>query len=328
MVSTGLSIVRSLSLLAGQTKNTKLKKALLDIKEQINKGKNFSESLEAYPDIFSSLFVSMVKVGEESGTLEEVLKTLSLQMEKEHQLKSKVQTAMIYPGIILATMGGIGAIIMIFVFPQLTTFFKSLNVQLPIYTKMIIWIGNFFTKQWYVILGGLALAVLVFWKGIKTKKGKWLFDTFLIKFPVLSTLVKKNNSAVFIRALSSLNSSGVSLVRSLEIISNTVGSVYFKEAIVQAIEKVKKGEKLSSALASHKGIFPFGAIEIIEVGEETGKSSVIFKKLAEFYEDEVITLAENLSAVIEPLLILILGAGVAVFAFAVIEPMYSILGAI
>lgn len=328
MVSTGLSIVRCLSLLSGQTKNSRFKKALLNVQEEVNKGKGFSESLEKHKDIFSELFLSMVKIGEESGTLEEVLKILSLQMEKEYQLKSKVQSAMIYPGIILLAMLGIGAIIMIFVFPQLTQFFQSLNVSLPIYTKIIIWFGNFFTNFWYFILLGAAILFFGFIKTVKTKKGKWIFDTVLIKLPIISSLVKKNNSAVFIRSLSSLNSSGVPLVRSLEIIQGTVNNSYYKKAILESIEKVKKGDNLSSALKVYENIFPFGAIEIIEVGEETGKSSVILKKLAEFYEEEVITIAENLSAVIEPLLILLLGGGVAFFAFSVIEPMYSILGAI
>lgn len=326
MISTGLSLVRSFDILAGQTKNSKLKKALLDVKEEVSKGKGFSESLSKYPDIFSDLFLSMIKVGEESGTLEDVFKVLNIQMEKEYTLKSKVKGAMIYPCIILAIMMGIGGLMMVFVFPQLTTFFSSLHADLPIYTKIIIWFGNFMMNYWYIVIISAALLAIIFWQAIKTKQGKWLLDTALIKIPLISTLVKKNNSAVFIRALSSLNASGVPLVRSLEIIHGTVSNIYYKRAVEQAIDKIKKGEKLSSALRLHQNIFPFGAIEIIEVGEETGKSSVILKKLAEFYEDEVINIAENLSAIIEPLLILVLGGAVAVFAFAIIEPMYSVLG--
>lgn len=326
MISTGLSVVRSFTLLAGQTKNSKLKKALLDVKEQVSKGISFSDALSKYPDIFSDLFLSMVKVGEESGTLEEVFKVLALQMEKDYTLRSKVKSAMIYPLIILAVVGVIGTLMMIFVFPQLITFFDSLNAELPIYTKIIIWFGTFFLSYWYVVfLIGIIMAGIV-WQFLKTKFGKRLLDTVLIKMPIISGLVKKNNSAIFIRSLSSLNASGVPLVRSLEIISGTVGSVYYKDAIFGSIDKIKKGEKLSSALKMHKDIFPFGAIEIIEVGEETGKSTVILKKLAEFYEDEVITIAENLSAVIEPVMILFLGGLVAFFAFSIIEPMYSVLG--
>ena len=326
MISTGLSIVRSFTLLAGQTKNSKLKKALLSVKEEISKGVGFSDALSKYPDIFSVLFISMVKVGEESGTLEDVFKVLALQMDKEYELKSKVTSAMIYPCIILFVMAGIGVLMMIFVFPQLTAFFGSLHADLPIYTKIIIWFGDFMLKDWYFVIIALIIVAEIIWQGLKTKQGKWLLDTILIKTPFISTLVKKNNSAILIRSLSSLNASGVPLIRSLEIISGTVGNTFYKRAVISSIDKIKKGEKLSVALKAHKEIFPFGAIEIIEVGEETGKSSIILKKLAEFYEDEVITIAGNLSAVIEPVMILILGALVAFFAFSIIEPMYSVLG--
>ena len=326
MISTGLSIVRSFTLLAGQTKNSKLKKALLNVKEEISNGVGFSEALSKYPDIFSDLFVSMVKVGEESGTLEDVFKVLVLQMDKEYEIKSKITSAMIYPCIILFVMAGIGTLMMIFVFPQLTSFFSSLNADLPIYTKIVIWFGNFMLNYWYIVAIAFIIFVLIILNGIKTKQGKWILDTILIKTPFISSLVKKNNSAILIRSLSSLNASGVPLIRSLEIISGTVGNVYYKEAVISSIDKIKKGEKLSAAFKHYKEIFPFGAIEIIEVGEETGKSTIILKKLAEFYEDEVIAIAGNLSAVIEPVMILILGGLVAFFAFSIIEPMYSVLG--
>lgn len=326
MVSTGLSIVRSFTLLAGQTKNSKLKKALLDVKEKVNKGENFSDSLAHYPDIFSNLFCSMVRVGEESGTLEEALEVLSLQMGKEHELKSKIQQAMMYPGMIMLTMLGIGGIIMTFVFPQLSGFFKSLNAELPWYTKLMIGMGDFITNKWYFVILIVALLIAIFMAAFKTKIGKKITDTVFLRIPILSSLVKKNNSAVLIRCLSSLMASGVPLVKSLEIAEGTVGNYYFKKALAEANEKVKKGEKLSVSLKKHNDIFPFGAVEIMEVGEETGKSAVILKKLAEFYEEEVMNTAENLSSIIEPLLILVLGVGVAFFAFSVIQPMYSILG--
>lgn len=325
MVSTGLPIVKSFSLLANQTKNTKLKKALLQAKDDVGKGISMSDALAKHPDIFSDLFLNMIKVGEESGTLEDVLKILCLQMEKEYQLKSKIQAAMMYPSVIMGAMGMIGTIIVIFVFPKLTEFFNGLHAKLPFYTKIIIFLGNFFVAYWWLVLIGFGVLAFFLWLGLRTKQGKWLLDTILIKAPIVSSLVKKNNAAIFIRSLSSLNASGVPLVRSLEIISGTVGNYYFKKAIVNAAEKIKKGEKLSAAISVDKNIFPFGAIEIIEVGEETGKSSLILKKLADFYEEEVISIAENLSAVIEPLLILVLGGCVALFAFSVIEPMYSVL---
>ena len=323
MIGAGLSIVKSLDILSMQFKNRKLKNALLGIKEKINKGSNLSDSLAEYPDIFSELFLNMVKIGEESGTLEEVFETLCLQMEREHELKSKMRGAMIYPSIILLAMLGVSALVIVIVLPRLNDFFTSMNIDIPIYTKIVLDFGVFAQRNWHFLLLTLPVLICLLLLAIRTKKGKLIKDTLLLKIPLISLLVKKSNSALFIRSLSSLMSSGVPLTRSLEIISKTVNNYYFKKALIEAIDKIKKGEKLSSSLKAHQSLFPFGTIEMMEVGEETGKTSTILKKLAEFYEQEVITAAENFSVAIEPVLILILGAAVGFFAISVIGPMYS-----
>lgn len=328
MTATGLSTVRIFDVLALQARNKKLKKTLLDIKEKINKGYALSEALESYPNIFSSLFLSMVKIGEESGTLEEVFKTLSLQIEKEHALKSKIQGAMIYPSIILLTMMGVGIIIMIVVLPKLDSFFSSLNADLPFYTKFLISAGKFSQAHWIYLIILPPIIGLLLWRIVKTKKGKWALDTVLLKLPFFSVLVKESNCAFLIRSLSSMIASGVPIVKALEIAAGVVSNVYFKKAVVTATEKVKKGESLSNSLKAYHGIFPFGTIEMLQVGEETGKTSIILQKLAEFYEDEVSAAADKLSATIEPVLIVVLGVAVGIFAFSIIEPMYSVLGSI
>jgi len=307
MVATGLSLVKSFDILAKQAKNKKLKNALFAIKEKINKGESISSSLAMYPDIFSEFFLSMTKIGEESGTLEEVLKILSVQLEKEHRLKSEVQGAMIYPLIVLCLMLSVGIIIAVVVLPRLKQFFESMGAKIPFYTKLLIDFGDFSTKQWPVLIIVPAVFVFLIWSGLKTKRGKWVLDTALLKAPVLSDLVKKNNCAILIRSLSSLLGSGVPLVRSLEVASGTVGNHYFKRAVDGSLEKIKKGEKLSVALSAYKDIFPFGAIEMMEVGEETGKTSVVLKTLADFYEDEVVSATAKLSSAIEPILIIVLG---------------------
>jgi len=328
MTATGLSTVKIFDVLSTQTKNKKFKKTLLDIKNRINKGEALSEALSSYPSIFSDLFLNMVKIGEESGTLEEVFKTLSMQMEKEHELKSKIQGAMIYPCIISLVMLVVGIVIMTLVLPRLDSFFSGLNANLPFYTRFIIALGKFSQKYWMFLVFSPFVFGLLIWRIVKTKKGKWALDTLLIKLPFFSLLIKESNCAFLIRSLSSLMSSGVPIVKSLEISSNIVGNFYFRRAITSASEKVKKGGNLSSALKEYQDIFPFGTIEMIEVGEETGKTSLILKKLAEFYEQEVVGASEKLSAAIEPILIVILGVAVAFFAFSIIEPMYSVLGTI
>jgi len=328
MVATGLSLVKSFDVLANQAKNKRLKVALFAIKEQINKGQSISSAMSRYPDIFSDFFLSMMEIGEESGTLEDVLKILALQLEKEHRLKSGVQSAMIYPIIILSLMIVVGGIVAVVVLPRLKQFFSGLNAKIPFYTKALIDFGEFSIKNWPLLI--IIPVILGFFTvmALKTKKGKWLKDTILLKTPIFSPLVKKNNCAILIRSLSSLLGSGVSLTRSLEVASGTMGNFYFKRAVKDALERVKKGENLSVALSSYRDIFPYGAIELVEVGEETGKTAMVLKTLAEFYEEEVISATAKLSALIEPALIIVMGVIVAFFAFSIIEPMYSSLGAI
>ncbi len=325
MIASGLSLVRSLTILASQTKSKKLKKALLDIREEIKKGKSFSGALAKYPDIFSELFLNMVKVGEEAGTLEEVLRILSLQMEKDKELKSRVKGAMVYPAVILVAMFGIGILMMIVVVPKLSKLFEELGVELPFTTQILINFSTLLAERWYLVILAIFFLPFIIWGVVKTKKGKWVLDTFLLKFPVVSLIVKKSNSASIIRTLSSLIASGVPIVRSLEVMSGTLKNVYFRKAITKAAEEVEKGEKLSNTLKPYKNIFSFGMIEMIEVGEETGETPKILAKLADFFEEEISNVTKNLVSIIEPVLMIIIGVAVGFFAISMIQPMYSVL---
>lgn len=328
MLAAGISLPRALHILAGQSKSKKLKMALLEAREEIAKGKSFSESFSKHSDIFSELFLSMVKVGEESGTLEEVLKILSGQMERENDLKSKIKGAMIYPAVIICAMFGIGVMMLIMVVPQLAETFEELEVELPATTKLVIGLGIFLVEKWYLFILFLVLFVFIFWRVLKTKKGKAAIDALLLKIPVISSIVGKTNSASMVRTLSSLISSGVPIVRSLEVVSGTLGNVYFKESIREAAEKVRKGEKLSQALKPYQNLYPLIVVQMIAVGEETGETSNILAQLADFFEEEVGRATKNLASIIEPVIMLIIGAAVGFFAISMVQPMYSMLGAI
>ncbi len=326
MVSAGVSLPRALNILAVQSKNKKFKKAISKIKEEIIQGKSFSEALEKYPDIFSELFCSMMKVGEETGTMEDVLKVLTNQMEREYQIKSKIKGAMIYPAVIILAMLGIGITMLIMVVPKLASVFSELNVELPLTTRVVIYIGNFLAKFWYTV-PFMILVVVVLLKLIpKTKSGKLVFDTLVLKLPIISPIIKKTYSAHTVRTLSSLIIAGVPIVRSLEIVSNSLENLYYKKAITQAVEQVRKGGKLAEALKGREDIYPNLVFQMIEVGEETGETSDILKKLAEFYEEEIANATKNLSAVVEPVLMLIIGAVVGFFAISMIQPIYSMMG--
>jgi len=328
MIRAGISLPRALRTLALQTKSQKFRAALLDIVEEIVKGKNFSDSLSKYPDIFSELFQNMAKVGEEAGTLEEVLKILTRQMEREGELKSKIKGAMIYPAVIILTMIGIGILMMVMVVPKLAETFEELAIELPLTTQLIIGISFFLLERWYLFLGLVLVLVFLFQAILKTKKGKKFFDNLTLKIPIISPIIKKTNSAYTVRTLGSLISSGVPIVRSLEVTSRTLGNLYFKEAMEKTAEEVRKGAKLSESLRPYENIYSPLVIQMIEVGEETGQTSDILEKLAEFFEEEVTNATKNLAAVIEPVLMLIVGATVGFFAISMIQPMYSMLGAI
>lgn len=328
MIASGLPFPRALRILSEQTKSKKFKETLLDAAEGINKGESFSKSLERHPEVFSELFQNMIRVAEEAGTLEDVLKVLAEQMEKEQELKSKIIGALIYPAVIIAAMVGIGVLMLIVVVPQLAKTFEELEVELPATTQFVISLGVFLAEKWYWALLIVFILLILLRVALRTQRGKRAFAWLVLRFPVISALVQKTNSAATVRTLSSLIAAGVPLVRSLEIMSRALGNIYFREAVREAAQKVKKGEKLARALKPYAGLYPALVLEMIEIGEETGETSSILAKLADFYEEEVGTATKNLSAVIEPLLMLFIGAVVGFFAISMIQPIYAMLQAI
>jgi len=328
MIAAGIPLPRALQTLAGIIKSKKFQNTLLAIREEIIKGRNFSDSLAKYPDIFSELFQSMVKIGEEAGTLEEVLGTLTLQMEREQELKSKIIGALIYPAVIICSMLGIGVLMLIIVVPRLAETFEELNIELPPTTKLVIFIGTFMADYWYTLPLIILVLVVLLRTISRMKAGKRAIDTILLKIPIISPIVRKTNSASTVRTLSSLISAGVPIVRSLEVVSGSLGNIFYKEAITEAAEKVRKGSKLSEVLEKYENIYPSLVIQMIAVGEETGQTSDILEKLALFYEEEVATSTKNLTALIEPIIMLLIGGAVGFFAISMVQPMYAMLQAI
>jgi len=328
MIGAGLPLPKAIRILADQAKSKRFKTALLEIEEEITKGKSFAEAMAKYPDIFPDLFQSMIKVGGEAGTLEDVLNILTQQMERESELRSKIKSAMIYPAVIISTMIGIGILMLIMVVPKLAETFAELNIELPITTKIVIGFANFLTKKWYLVIGLLIFFIFIVLRALKTTVGKKIIDNFTLKIPVIASIIRNTNSAYTVRTLSSLISAGVSLPRSLEITAGTLGNIYYKTAISQAVEKVRKGGKLSEALKPYENIYPLTVIQMIAVGEETGETSTILAKLADFFETEVGNATKNFASVIEPVLMLAIGAAVGFFAISMVQPMYSMLGAI
>lgn len=328
MVASGLSLSKSLGILGEQEKNPTLKGILFKLREDVSKGVSFADAIAKYPKNFDSIFVSMIKMGELSGNLEEVLHILADQLEKDHKLISKVRGAMIYPAIIMVAMVVIGVLMMIFVIPKISGVFADFGAELPMSTKILLSISDFMASNALIVIGGMFFGSgLVYYFG-KTSPGRKIYHYIFIKAPVIGPIVTKVNSARFSRILGSLLNSGTSLVEALEITADTLGNYYFKKVAKQASFEIQKGVTLSDVLAKHKKTFPYLIIQMVEVGEETGKTPDILKTLAGFYEEEVDQITKNLSSIIEPVLMLVIGGAVGLFAIAVIKPIYSVMGEI
>lgn len=328
MVASGVSLPNALKVLSRQTKNRYFKKVLNEILEQVLKGESLSEAIKKYPKIFPEFFSSLILVGEKTGQLDKVLGILGDYLEKTHRLRSKVRGALMYPAVIIIAMIVMGIIMLIKVIPQLKETFTSLEIELPRTTLFIFNIGDILSKNIAIVIflslilcGGFVLA-------LKSRRFKKSLGIFFLRIPFISSLVKKTNTAYCARTLSSLIAGGVPIVEALKISSKVVTNAYFQEVLENASEQIKKGKKLSEIFREYSDIYPPIFYEMLEVGEKTGKTSQILLKLAEFFEEEVTNVTENLSSIIEPVLLLLIGIVVGIFAISIIKPIYSMLGAL
>lgn len=325
MIGAGFSLHKALETLARQTPNQNFRKIINDLVTRIKKGESLADSLSHYPKVFNDFFISMIRVGEKGGNLEEVLKILAQYLKKEHAFRSKVRGAMVYPAVILVAMIGIGILMMIMVVPKITAMFEELEVDLPITTQILIGISKFLSNYFYMGVIAFLILIVALFKLLRTKKGKYILSWIFLKFPFLNKMTKKINCARFARSFSSLMESGVPIIECLNITSQTVGNVFYTNSLNEIAIEVKKGKRLQESLENYKEIYPILVSQMIGVGEETGELSNIMARLADFYEEEVTNITDNLTSIIEPVLMIILGAIVAFFAISMIQPMYSMM---
>lgn len=324
MLVAGLALSRALSVLERQSKNPKLKVIVKDLVEQINKGSTFNESIAKYPKVFGDLYVSMVRAGEESGQLAEALQTLSVQMERSSSLKKKIKGAMIYPAIVITILVIIGVLMMIYVMPTITDTFKELEVELPMTTQILMAISDFMSANAALSILLMIGAVAGFISFLRTSIGKRIASWVIPRLPIIGKMAKEANSAQTARTLSSLLSSGVDVIRALEITRDVVQNYYYKGIINDAAKRVEKGTALSEIFIERDDYYPVLVGEMILVGEETGNIAQMLKEMAVFYENEVEQKTKDLSTIIEPLLMVVIGGTVGFFALAMIAPIYSI----
>ncbi|MEK7081393.1 MAG: type II secretion system F family protein [Patescibacteria group bacterium] len=325
MIKAGLSISRAMDIIDKQTANAKFKKVIEGLSQEIKKGGNLSQAMAKFSDVFPPVFVSMVKAGEESGTIAESLKTVADQLDKSYALEKKVKGALIYPAIVVSAMLIVGVLMLIFVVPTLTSTFKELKVPLPASTKAIVVVSDFLAEKTLlsllIIITFISAAVF----GSKTKRGKRFIDSAVLRLPVIGELVRKTNSSRTTRTLSSLLGSGVSIIEAINITEDVVENHHYKEILSKAKTRVEKGEPLSKSFIEAEKFYPILVGEMMAVGEETGRLSEMLLEIASFYEEEVESATKNMATIVEPVLMVIVGVVVGFFAISMISPTYSLL---
>jgi len=324
MLTAGLTVSRALDVIKRQTKNPRLRGVMTAMALRINKGDSFNEALREFPEVFNDLYVAMVRAGEESGNLAESLQTLAIQMDRTNTLKKKIKGAMIYPSIVVIVMFVIGILMMIYVMPQITGVFAEMGTDLPPTTQFLISMSNFLVNYTLLALGGMLAGIATIVYALKTKYGKIAASWIIPKLPVIGPLAKETNAARTARTLSSLLNSGVDVIQAIEITQEVLQNVFYKKILVEAALRVEKGTALSEVFIERNDLYPILVGEMILVGEETGQIAGMLGELAIFYETEVERKTKDLSTIIEPLLMVVIGGGVGFFALALIAPIYSI----
>ncbi len=325
MLSAGLPVSRALSVLERQATNPELKRVLVSVQDKIKGGGTLSQGLEQFPKAFSKMFVAIIRAGEESGNMEEGLNTVAVQMEKSYELKRRVRGAMMYPIVVFAIMVIIGALMLAYIVPTLSAVFDDMGAELPVQTKAVIWASDALVNNFLLVF----LAVSVFLASsisfFRTAKGRRFLDFVFLKTPFIKTIVREVNAARTSRTLSSLLSAGVDVVPALEITEDVIQNSYYKPILRLAQERIQKGEQISGVFIENQHLFPVFVGEMMSVGEETGKISEMLKGVSVFFEAEVDQRTKDMSTIIEPVLMVVIGVAVGFFAISMLMPMYSLL---
>jgi len=324
MINSGIPMVKSLNALADQSvKTPKMKYIIEEMGENIIAGASLSKSLFMYPDVFSEQEIGMIQAGEASGQLSKVLGVLAHDTEKASSIRKKVKSALMYPMVLFSLLIVVVAVMLIYVIPQLTELFASAGGELPLITRIVVALSDFFVKQKVILL--LAVIVLTVFIIVfkKTEQGKYFFDLLLIKIPVFGELFQKSYLSRFARSLSNLLDSSVSILKTLEITANSIGNEVYRRRLMLSMEDVKQGIPLAENL-TESDLFPPMTVSMIEDVEQTAQLDTITAKVADFYENEVDTAVAGLSKIIEPIMLIVIGLTVGAVVAAIMLPIMNL----
>ena len=327
MVEAGVPLVQSLNILAEQSESAAMQSVIQSLHSDVESGKSLSEALDRYKKVFSTLFVSMVRAGESSGTLEEILDRLAAYIEKTSTLQKKIRAALIYPTVVALMAFAITFGMLTWVIPKFASIFTSLNAELPTPTRILIGLSTFLRQYFLYVFIGMGISLFLFFRFINTKMGRLWFDRRKLKLPVFGPLFLKVAVSKFTRTLSTLIKSGVPILTALEIVAKTAENAQVELVVGEVRTSIKEGESMSAPLAKKK-IFPPMVVRMIAVGEETGELDKMLTKIADFYDVQVDTTVDSLTSLIEPLVIAFLGIVIGSIVIAMFLPILTLTSAI
>jgi type IV pilus assembly protein PilC len=327
MIDAGLPIIQCLDILQSQQENKTFKVMLKKIKEMVESGSTLAEALKKYPDNFDDLFVNMVAAGEAGGILDVILQRLSAYMEKAAKLKSQVKGAMVYPIVTLVIAAAVLIVILVFVIPVFQEMFKDFGGELPVPTQIVVNMSEFVKTKIGYLIGALILLGIAYKRFAKTEKGRAVLDDLFLKFPVFGTLLRKVAVAKFTRTMGTMLSSGVAILEALDIVAKTAGNKTIEKAVYEVRAGISEGRTMADPLLE-SGVFPSMVCQMISVGESTGALDAMLGKIADFYDEEVDQAVENLTALIEPFMLVFLGVTIGGLVIAMYLPIFKMAGAV
>ncbi|MCX7992862.1 MAG: type II secretion system F family protein [Fimbriimonadales bacterium] len=327
MIDAGIPILRCLDILYTQTKDPALKNAIDGVRKDVKSGMALNEAMEKHPLVFSDLFVNMIRAAEVAGILDQILDRLATFLEKDLEVRQKIKSAMMYPVMVLVFSFLVLVAIFMFVLPRFKEIFASMNVEMPVMTQFLFSASDFAISYWWALTGLFAGMMFVVKAYIRKPKGRYQYDFLKLRFPIFGDLALKLAVARFARTLGVLVSSGVPLMRTLEIVGQTSGNRVLAHAIEGTRQSIREGQPLSAPFAA-TGLFPSMVIHMMDIGEESGRLSEMMVKIADFYEQEVDATIKGLTSMIEPLLIVFLGGVVGFIAISIMLPMFKLINAI